>query len=82
MSRPTVIKLLDEGKIRFERVGSRRRIMLRDLLTYRERRRAEQYAALEATAADIDDEEDLADTLAQIREARKAVAARRRASRG
>jgi hypothetical protein len=77
-----VIKLLDEGKIRFERVGSRQRIMLRHLLAYRERRRAEQYAALETMAADTDDEEDLADALAQIREARKVVATRRRALRG
>lgn len=81
VSRPTVIKLLNEQKIRFERIGSRRRIMLRDLLAYRQQRRAEQYAALEATAADIDREEDLADALAQLREARRVVAARRRASK-
>lgn len=54
-----MIKLLDEGRIPFERVGTHRRILLRDLLVYRERRRAEQYAALEATAVDIDDEQDL-----------------------
>lgn len=76
-----MIKLMDEQKIGFERVGSRQRIMLRDLLAYREQRRAELYAALEATATGIDDEEDLADALAQIREARKVAAARRRASR-
>ena len=32
-------------------------ILVRDLLEYRERRRAEQYAALEATAMSVDDEE-------------------------
>src|SRR5262245_15535787 len=47
VSRPTVIKLLDEGRIPFERAGTHRRVLLRHLLGYREQRRAEQYAALE-----------------------------------
>jgi excisionase family DNA binding protein len=79
VSRPTVIKLLDEAKIPFERVGTHRRILLRDLLAYREQRRAEQYAALEATAVSIDDEHDLDTVLGELREARRAVATRRRA---
>jgi excisionase family DNA binding protein len=79
VSRPTVIKLLDEDRIPFERVGTHRRILLRDLLVYREQRRAEQYAALEATAVDIDDEQDLDTALEQLREARRTVTARRRA---
>jgi excisionase family DNA binding protein len=78
VSRPTVIKLLDKGDVPFERVGSHRRILLRDLLAYRERRRAEQYAALEATAVDIEDEEDLEAALRQLREVRHAVARRRK----
>jgi len=77
VSRPTVIKLLDEGEIPFERVGTHRRVLLRDLLAYREQRRAEQYAALEATAVSFDDEQDLDTALQQLREARRAVARRR-----
>ncbi len=77
VSRPTVIKLLDDGRIPFERVGSRRRILLRDLLSYREHRRAQQYAALEATSVSLDDEEDLAGALVRMRAARRAVAGRR-----
>lgn len=78
VSRPTVIRLLEEGVIPFERTGTHRRIMLRDLLAYRERRRAQQYAALAATNVAIDDEDDLESTLQQLREARRAVATRRR----
>ena len=78
VSRPTLIRLLDEGCIAYERVGSHRRIALRDVLAYRERRRQEQYRALEATAVAIDDEEDIESTLVKLREARKHVAASRR----
>lgn len=77
VSRPTVIKLLDEDKIPFERVGTHRRVLLRDLLRYREQRRSDQYAALEATSVSLDDEEDLGTTLQNLREARRAVASRR-----
>lgn len=82
VSRPTVIKLLDEGKIPFERVGTHRRILLRDLLVYREQRRAEQYAALEATSVSLDEEGDVQATLKQLREARRVVASRRRRRSG
>lgn len=56
VSRPTVIKLLDGGQIPFTRAGTHRRVRLEDVLGYRHRRRAEQYAALEATAGDYGDE--------------------------
>lgn len=80
VSRPTVIKLLNEHQIPHERVGSHRKVLLRDVLEYRERRRAEQYAALEATAVSVDDEEDLDTMLSRLREVRRAVARRRRSS--
>ncbi|MEV7228288.1 helix-turn-helix domain-containing protein [Polymorphospora sp. NPDC051019] len=81
VSRPTVIKLLDEGRIQFERVGTHRRVSLQDVLAYRERRRQEQYAALEATSVGLEDEEDLETTLRELREARRAVAKLNRGSK-
>jgi hypothetical protein len=42
------------------------------------KKRAAQYAALEATAVDIDDEEALDAVLEELREARRTVAKRRR----
>jgi excisionase family DNA binding protein len=78
VSRPTVVKLLSEKKIPYEQVGTHRRILLRDLLQYREQRRAAQYAVLEATAVSFEDEDDVDTTLERLREARRAVASRRR----
>ncbi|HWE90991.1 MAG TPA: helix-turn-helix domain-containing protein [Pseudonocardiaceae bacterium] len=83
VSRPTVIRLLDENKVPYERVGSYRKILLRDLLEYRTRRRAEQYAMLEATAVDTADHEDVEVVRRRLRAARRVVAGRyREASEG
>jgi excisionase family DNA binding protein len=81
ISRPTLVKLLDDGRIPFERVGAHRRVLLRDVLQYREERRREQYAALEASAVDLDVEENLEGVLAELRVARRQVAERRRQAR-
>ncbi|MEN3358901.1 MAG: hypothetical protein V7637_2883 [Mycobacteriales bacterium] len=78
VSRPTVVKILDEGRLPYERVGTHRRLLLSDVLAYRERRRAAQYAALEATAVDIDDEGELDAVLADLRADRHAAAAHRK----
>jgi excisionase family DNA binding protein len=74
VSRPTLVRLLETEKIPFERVGAHRRVLLRDVLAYREQRRQAQYHALEATSVDIGEEDDIEDTLASLREARRQVA--------
>lgn len=80
VTRPTVVKILDEGGMPFERVGTHRRLRLADVLAYRQQRRAAQYAALEATAVDLDDEDDLDAVLGELRDARRVTAERRRAA--
>ena len=78
VSRPTLTRLLDDDQIPFDRVGTHRRLQLRDVLDHRERRRAAQYTALEATAVPLDDEESVETVLADLRQARRAAAERRR----
>ena len=78
VSRPTLVRLCDEGKLVYERPGAHRRIKLTDLLAYRAVMREQQYAALADTAVDPQDEEDLEDTLKRLREARRTAAQRRR----
>jgi excisionase family DNA binding protein len=81
ISRPTLIKMLDAKRIPYDKIGSHRRILLRDVLAFRNQRREEQYAALEETAIDIDDEGDLKATLSALRNARHIAAERRRSQR-
>lgn len=80
ISRPTLIKALDRGKLAYTRSGSHRRIALTDVLDYREERRRQQYAAIDELSVDVDESSDIAQTLADLREARKAVAAKRRSA--
>ena len=80
ISRPTLIKLLDADRLPYERVGTHRRVMLREVLAYRQKRREEQYAALSATAISMEDEGDLETTLQELREARRQIAEQRRGS--
>ncbi|MCS4275229.1 excisionase family DNA binding protein [Mycetocola sp. BIGb0189] len=78
VSRPTVIKLLDEGRIPFERVGTHRRVTLTNVLEYRKRRREEQYATLARLSTDVDDDAPLNEVLAELKKARRVVSERRR----
>lgn len=80
VSRPTVVRLTDAGELASERHGNRRRIRLGDLLEYREKRRRHQYEALVATRSDLEGNDDVEDTNARVRAARRAVGARRRRS--
>ncbi|UZF59340.1 helix-turn-helix domain-containing protein (plasmid) [Gordonia polyisoprenivorans] len=81
VSRPTVVRLITDGHIAAERVGNRHRLLLDDVLAYRDARRTRQYDAIAATSVPIDAEEDPDVVRKQLRDARTAVAARRRAAR-
>jgi len=81
ISRPTLIRIIEKGELSFERVGTHRKVMLRDVLRLRESRREEQYRALEETALPLDDEEDVAAMLEVTKTARRRVAVARQARR-
>jgi excisionase family DNA binding protein len=72
ISRPTLVSLVESGAIPFERQSTHRKLLLRDVLAYREKRKAAQYEALDATY-DVGDESP-EETMRRMREARRAVA--------
>ncbi|MCK0515923.1 MULTISPECIES: helix-turn-helix domain-containing protein [Nocardiaceae] len=81
VSRPTIVRLINDDQIAAERVGNRHRLLLDDVLAYRDARRTRQYDAIAVTSVPIDVEDDPEVIRRQLREARKAVAARRKTAK-
>lgn len=83
VSRPTVVKLINDGALPAETPGKRRRmIKLDDLLAYRARRREAQYQALLETSVNYsEDSEAPEDAEERFRRIRAELAAERRARR-
>lgn len=50
ISRPTLVKYLESGRIDFDKVGRHRRVMLTDLIEFQARGRAERQASLRRNA--------------------------------
>lgn len=55
VSRPTVVKLIDDGVLPSRKVGSHRRVSLADLLAYREDMVARRRAALDQMSRDAEE---------------------------
>lgn len=50
VSRPFFVKLLEEGKITYHKVGTRRRVLFKDLVEYKRRSQVERADALDELA--------------------------------
>ena len=73
VSRPTVVRLIDGGELASERIGNRRKVLLKDALEYRDARRQRQYQAIADTSADVREDESaevVTERLARIRKQR------------
>lgn len=51
VSRPTVVSLIDKGRLAADRIGSHRRLNTSEVLAYRERARNERSVALDEVVA-------------------------------
>ncbi len=47
VSRPTLVKILDRGELSYSRPGRHRRVLLADLIEFREKRRAKRRSGLD-----------------------------------
>jgi excisionase family DNA binding protein len=85
VSRPTLVKLLEEGKIPYEQPGRHRRVLFTDVLAYRERLGDERRAALEQMTREASEAGLYGDTAedyaAALKRARKRIAREEQTSR-
>jgi excisionase family DNA binding protein len=51
VSRPHVVRLMQQGYLPFHKIGTHRRVRLHDVLAYQQRQRAEREHALDALVA-------------------------------
>lgn len=79
VTRPTIVKLLDAGKIPFEKPQTHRRVKLVDVLAFKEARKAEHYAALDSLRESEDESPAL--VMERMKEARAEAGRRRRAAK-
>jgi excisionase family DNA binding protein len=56
VSRPFLVKLLEEGEIPHKKVGTHRRIRLEDLLVYKEHRDGERLRLLDEMASEAQEQ--------------------------
>ncbi|MCQ9163584.1 helix-turn-helix domain-containing protein [Arthrobacter sp. STN4] len=76
VTRPTIERILDAGKIPFEKAGTHRRIKLEDILSFKEARKAEQCRALTSLGTPGDEDPKIA--LARMKHAHTEAGLRRR----
>lgn len=76
VTRPTLVRFLDAGRIPFEKPGTHRRVRLEDILAFKEIRKVEQYAALASLGAP--DDEDPHSALQRMKKAHSVAGRRRR----
>jgi len=69
ISRPTLVRLLEEGEIPYEQPGRHRKVRLSDALAYQERSRSERRAALSELAR-ADSEDGTAEAITEFVETR------------
>ncbi|MGH3210201.1 MAG: helix-turn-helix domain-containing protein, partial [Trebonia sp.] len=78
VSRPTMVKLLEDGKIPYEQPGRHRRVLFTDLLAYTERQHTSRRAALDRMTEDASEAGIYGDTpedyAAALKRARKRAA--------
>lgn len=78
VSRPTLVKLLETGKIAYEKPGRHRRVLLSDVLQYRQEKHTKAMSVLDDLTAEAQNAglyeasaEDYRDVLQQAREAKR-----------
>ena len=69
ISRPTLVRLLESGRIPFEKVSRHRRVLLADVLDYQQRQRRRASEALADMVADSQHFGDYDDDPAAVRDA-------------